>query len=170
MPPRTPCFPGGSPPPGPPKKRSAPLAAEVGRFLSTEPLVRGSCAAWGRTFSQKSDLFLNKPLVRAAALPGAELFLKDLIFLNKPLVRGSCAAWGRTFSQKSDSFFEQATCPGSCAAWGRTFSQKSDFFFAQATCPGSCVAWGRTFSQKSDSFLNKPLVGAAALPGVELFL
>ena len=34
---------------GPPKRRSAPLAAAVGCFFATEPLVWGSCAAWGRS-------------------------------------------------------------------------------------------------------------------------
>ena len=86
-PPAPPCFP-GAPPPGPPKRRSAPLAAAVVRFLATEPLV------W------------------AAALPGAELFLKKHLFLNKPLVRGSFAAWDRTFYQKSVVCFQQTTCPG----------------------------------------------------------
>ena len=45
------------------RRRSAPLAAAVGRFLATEPLARGSCAAWGRTFSQKSDFVWKEPLV-----------------------------------------------------------------------------------------------------------
>ena len=62
----------GAPPPGPPKRRSAPLAAAVGRFFANEPLVWGCCAArggtcslfflkkplvWGRTYSQKSVSF-----------------------------------------------------------------------------------------------------------------
>ena len=74
-PPRTPLLSGGLRPPDPPKRRSAPLAVMVVRFLAPEPLVRGSFAAWGRTSSQKS-----------------------VFFLNKPLVPGSFAAWGRTFS------------------------------------------------------------------------
>ena len=81
------------------KRRSAPLAAAVVRFLATEPLVWGSCAAWGRTFSQKSDFFVNKPLVR-----------------------GSCAAWARTCSQKSVFHLKDPLVWSSCAA--RTFSQK----------------------------------------------
>ena len=74
-PPHPPAF-WGSPPPGPLKRRSAPLAAAVVRFLTTEPLVRGSCAAWGRTFIQKSDLFLEE-----ATCPGqrrclGQIFIK----------------------------------------------------------------------------------------------
>ena len=56
---------------GPPKRRSAPLAAAVVRFLATVPLVRG------RTFSKKSDFYSTSHLSRAASLPGAELFLKN---------------------------------------------------------------------------------------------
>ena len=85
-PPRTPLLFWGAPPPGPPKRRSAPLAAAVVRFLATEPLVRGSCAAWGRTFSLKSDFFGKKPLVP-----------------------GSFAAWGKTFSQNDDCFGNYGT-------------------------------------------------------------
>ena len=33
-------------------------------FFLNKPLVPGSFAAWGRTFSQKMTFFLNKPLVR----------------------------------------------------------------------------------------------------------
>ena len=77
-PPAPPCIPGGPAPQIPQKAlrqgRSAPLAAAVGRLLSTGPLVRGSWAARGRTFFKNSGLFLKKPLVQ-----------------------GSCAAWGRTF-------------------------------------------------------------------------
>ena len=75
-PPRTPLLFWEASPPGPPKRRSAPLVAAVVRFLATEPLVRGSFAAWGRTFSE------------------------ILFFLNKPLVRGSFAAWGQMFFPK----------------------------------------------------------------------
>ena len=46
-------------------------------FLKKQ-LVRGRCAAWGRTVSQEC-----------------------VLFWKKPLVWGSCAAWGRTSSRKS---------------------------------------------------------------------
>ena len=75
-PPHPPAFRGASPP-GPPKSRSAPLAAAVGRFLATEPLVRGSFAAWDRFLSLKSDSFLNKPLVRGSFAAGGRTFLKQ---------------------------------------------------------------------------------------------
>ena len=55
----TPCFLGGCAPQTP-KRRSAPWAAVVVRLLATEPLVWGRCAARGRTFSQKSDVFFEQ--------------------------------------------------------------------------------------------------------------
>ena len=97
---------------------------------------RGSCAAWGRTFSQQSDVF----------------------FLNKALAQGSCAAWGRTVSQKPD-FFEEATCPGQLRCLGQNLFQKSDIFFEQATCPGQLRCLGQRFFLKKHTFLKKnPLV------------
>ena len=65
----------------------------------------------------------------AAALPGAELFLKNrFLFWDKPLVLGSCAAWGRTFFSKCRLLFEEATYPGQLRCQGQIFFQKSDCF------------------------------------------
>ena len=92
-------------------------------FCLNKPLVPGSFAAWGRTFSRKSD-FLEQATFRAASLPGAELLLRhQTVFLNKPLVWGSCAAWGRTVSQECVLFGKKPLVWGSCAAWRRTFSR-----------------------------------------------
>ena len=108
-------------------------------------------------FSQKSDVFLHKPLVPGSfAAWGQNFFLRNLTFLNKPLVQGSCVAWGRTFP-----IFEQATC----AAWNITSSQKSVFLLKNPLVWGSCAAWGRTLFQKSVSLGRSHLSGAAALPG-----
>ena len=68
----------GAPPPGPPKRRSAPLAVAVVRFLATEPLVWGSCASRGRTFSQKSVDVLKRPLVWCCCAAWGS-FLPELI-------------------------------------------------------------------------------------------
>ena len=84
------------PPPGTPKRRSAPLAAAVVRFLATEPLVWGSCAARGRSCSRNPTFSLTSHLSGAAALPGAEPFLKNVCW-EKSLVWGNCDAWGATF-------------------------------------------------------------------------
>ena len=100
-PPRTLLLSGGLRHPDPPKRRSAPLAAMVVRFLATEPLVRGSCAARGRTSTQKYDLFYEE-----ATCPGQlrclgqNFFQKIVFLLKKPLVPGRFAAWGRTFLKK----------------------------------------------------------------------
>ena len=169
-PPHPPAFAGGSAP-RTPKRRSAPLAAAVVRFLATDPLVRGrtfspenrfflkkplvwgSFAAWGRTVLRKSCFLSTSHLSWAASLPGTELFLqKTDFFFNKPLVRGNFASWGRTFLQKLDLFVNKPLVPGSFAAWGRTFSQKSDFFSNKPLFLGSFAAWAELFSQKSDFF------------------
>ena len=68
-----------------------------------KPLVWGSFAAWGRTFSQNSDLFLNMPLVW-----------------------GNCAARGIFFPESV--FFEEITCPGQLRCQGQILFQKSDCF------------------------------------------
>ena len=151
-PPAPPCFPGGSAP-RTPKRRSAPLAATVVRFLATEPLVRGSFAAWGRTSSQKSDFFFEQATCpRQLRCLGQNFFSKIRVFLNKPLVPGSFAAWGRTVSRKSDLFLKKPLVPGSFACLGQNFSQKSDLFLNKPLVPGSFAAWGRTFSQNMSFF------------------
>ena len=150
--PHPPAF-RGAPPPGPPKRRSAPLAAAVFSFLATEPLVLGSFAARGRFFLKNRTCFLKKQLVpgsfaawgrtvfskfrlcgrghlsQAASQPGAELVLKNrTCFLKKQLVPGSFAAWGRTFIE-IQTFWKEATCPGQLRCLGQSFfSQKSDLF------------------------------------------
>ena len=122
--------------------------SEIRLFLK-KPLVPGSFAAWGRTFSQKSDFFGRSHLSRAASLPGAELFLRNPTFLKKPLVPGSFAAWGKTFSQKSD-FFEEATCPGQLRCLGQIFFSEFRLFFEQATCPRQLRCLGQNFFSKKN--------------------
>ena len=108
----------------------------MGQFFSPEicffwkkPLVWGSFAAWGRTFSQKSD------------------------FLNKPLVWGSCAAWGRTCSQKSDPFLSTRNLSRAASLPGaELFFQKIDIFFSYAICPVPPLSLGQNFSRKSIFF------------------
>ena len=105
-PPRRPAFLGGSAPRTP--RKGAP-----------RPWLQRLVA-----FSRPSNLS------GAAALPGAELFLRISTFLlNKPLVPGSFAAWGRTFFSKYDIFFEHATCPGQLRCQGQNFFSKCDLFF-----------------------------------------
>ena len=135
-----------APPPGPPKRRSAPLAAVVVRFLATEPLVLGSFAAWGRIVSQ-NDFFLTNHLSRAASLPGAELFLKKCFFWGGQATCPGFAAWGRTFLfyQNMICFFlNKPLVPSNFAAWGRTVSSRKHFF-EQATCPGQLRCLGQNF-------------------------
>ena len=141
-----------------------------------KPLVPGSFAAWGRTFSQKLifleqatcpgqlrclgqnlfskyDLFLTNHVSRAASPPGAELFPGNLLFLKKPLVPGSFAAWGRTFSSKSTFVLKKPRVRGSSAAWGRVFSINF-IFFEEATCPGQLRCPGQNFFSKKRAFKN----------------
>ena len=56
-------------------------------FLN-RPLVLGSSVAWGRTFPQNQTFFRTSHLSRAASLPGAELFLKNVF------PQTSLAIWG----------------------------------------------------------------------------
>ena len=74
--PRTPLLSGGLRPQDPPKGAPRPWLQRLVDFSRTIDLSG------------------------AAALPGADCFLKNLsLFLKKPLVQGSCAACGRTFSR-----------------------------------------------------------------------
>ena len=135
------------------------------RFFLKKPLVRGSFAAWGRTFSRKSTFFLKKPLVP-----------------------GSFAAWGRTVSRKS-TCFEEVTCPGQRRCLGQNFSRKN----RKATCPGqlrclaqnclpenrhvsekqrvpgSFAAWGRTFPEFNFCFEEATCLGQLRCLGQNLF-
>ena len=115
-PPTPPCFSGGLRPPDPPKRRSTPLAAMVVRFLATEPIVRGSFAAWGRTFSQ------NPTFLEQATCPGQLRCSGQNFFLRSRL-----------------SFVEQATCPGQLRCLGHMFSQKCHFFRNKPLVQGSMI-------------------------------
>ena len=128
-PPRTPLLFRGAPPPGSPKRCSAPLAAAVVRFLATEPLVRGSFAAWGIFFLRNPTFFEESTWPGQLRCLGQNFLSKMTFFLNKPLVPGSFAAWGRTVSRKSEFFLNKPLVPGSSAAWGRTVSQNLNLFF-----------------------------------------
>ena len=136
--------------------------------------------AWGRTFfSQKSDVFLNEPLVLGSFAAWGRFFSKHYFVLNKPRVPGSFAAWGRTVSRNMTYFsrshlsratslpgaepflifFEQATCPRQLRCLGQNFFSKLGLFFEQTTCPGQLRCLGQNFFLKLGRFfLNKPLV------------
>ena len=55
-------------------------------------LVSGSFDAWGRTVFSKNVFFCTRDLSGAASLPGAELLPEIDFVLKKPLVWGSFAA------------------------------------------------------------------------------
>ena len=168
-PPRTPMLSRGLRPPDPPKRRSAPLAAAVVRFLAAEPLVWGSCAAWGRTFSQKSDFsFEEATCPGQLRCLGQNIFSKNIVFFDKPLkplVWGSFAAWASFLRNKKIHFFEQATCLGQLRCLGQNVLSQTQTFLNEPLVRGSFAAWGRTISQKSDFFGRNHLSWAASLPG-----
>ena len=118
-------------------------------FFLKKPLVLGSFAAWGRTFSQEIDVLFEEATCPAAALPGAELFSKNVFLLKKSLIPGSLAAWGRTFLLKV-SFFEQTTCPGQLRCLGQNVFFLKSIFFEQATCPGQLRCLVQNFFSKYD--------------------
>ena len=97
-------------------------------FCSNKPLVPGSFAAWGRTFSQKSDFLFEE-----ATCPG-QLRCLGQIFLRNP------------------TFFEEATCPGQLRCLGQILFSEIRLFLKKPLVPGRFAAWGRTFSQKSACF------------------
>ena len=110
-------------------------------FLATEPLSGVELFSRNPTFSQQ------------ATCPGqlrclGQIFSqKSDLFLNKPLVPGSFAAWGRTFPQNVDFLFEQATCPGQLRCLRQNVFSFFLFFY-KPLLRGNFAAWGRTFSQK----------------------
>ena len=82
---------------------SAPLAAAAVHFFATDPLVWGSCAAWGKTcFPETSNVFGRSHLSGAASLPGADVYQK----FDFP-EEGSCqwGIWGhcKVFAQYKDN-------------------------------------------------------------------
>ena len=122
------------------------------RLLLNKPLVRGSFAAWGKTFLQKSDFF------KQATCPGqlrclGQNFWQKIDYLKKmkkkkPLDPGSFAAWGRTFSRKSD-FVGTSNLSRSASLPRVDFFLKKNMFFKKPLVPGSFASRGRTFSQKA---------------------
>ena len=113
----------GRSPPDPPKRRSAPLTAAVGRFFSTEPLVRGQLRCLGQNFSRISTFLEEATCSGQLRCLGRNFFQKCHFFEKKPLVPGSFAAWGRFFPELS-LFCKTPLVPGSFAAWGRTSSSE----------------------------------------------
>ena len=71
----------------------------ISMFLK-KPLVWGSCAAWGRTFSQKSVFFGRSHLSGQLRCLGQSFFSEICLFGKKPLV-WAAALPGVEFSQKS---------------------------------------------------------------------
>ena len=131
----TPLLPGGLRPPDTPKGAPRPWPQ------------------WLFAFSRPSHLS------RAAALPGAEPFLRNpTFFLNKPLVWSSCAAWGRTFFSEIQLFFEQATYPGQLRCLGQNVFQNFYILVEEATCLGQLRCLGQTFYKKITLFGEKTLV------------
>ena len=117
-PPRTPLLFWGAPPAGPPKRRSAPLAAVVVRFLAIEPLVR------------------------AAALPGVELFSQKSDFCEQATCPGQLRCLGQNSFSKIGLCFEQATCPGQLRCLRQNLFLKITFF-EPTTCPGQLRCLGQ---------------------------
>ena len=96
----------------------------VRQHLNTCP---GQLRCLGQNFFSNLGLFLNKPLVPGSFAAWGRTFSQKLFFFNKPLVPGSFAAWGRTFSPSSDVVLNKPLVPGSFAACGRTVSRKRTF-------------------------------------------
>ena len=85
------------------------------RCFLKQPLVPGSFAAWGRTFSRKYVSFYKKQLV-PRSFAARQNLCRKLTFLKKPLVPGSFAAWGRTFFPENRlKFFQES--PGGPLLW-----------------------------------------------------
>ena len=108
--------------------------------------MSGAVALPGADFLSEICLFMKNPLVKAAALPGAELFLRNL------------------------SFLEEATCPGQLRCLGQNFFSEISLVWKKPLVWGSCAAWGRTVSQKPVFWGgSNHLSGAASLPVLLLF-
>ena len=128
----------------------AEVSSEIGSFLNM-PLVPGSFAAWGRTFSQNYDFILDKPLVwgsfaawgrtvsrmltlfgqshlsGAASLLGAELFPENHFLIRIHLSRAASLP-GAELLAENDFFFEEATSPGQLRCLGQNFFSKLRLF------------------------------------------
>ena len=158
-----PLLSGGLRPPDPTKRRSPPLAAAVVRFLAAllpggrafsrksdfflnKPLLPGSFADWGRTFSRQFSVLRRNHLSRAASLPGAELVLENLTFFEQATCPGQLRCLGQIFFRKIMTFFEQATCPGQLRCLGQNICPEI-VLFEETTCPGQVRCLGQNFFQ-----------------------
>ena len=159
--------------------------------LGKEPLVPGSFAARGRTFSRNFtfwgsrtcrgqlrclgqicfmnfDFFFGRHhLSPAASLPGA-FFQKFDFWGKEPLAPGSFAAWGRLFPEKL-VFGERATGPGQLRCLGQNFFQKFHFGGKKPLVPGNFAAWRNLFSRNLTFGGKNHLSRAASLPGADFF-
>ena len=121
-------------------------------FFLNKPLVRGSCAAWGRTCSQKMLFFLNKPLVLGSFAARSRTFsLKQLcvFFVANHLSRAASLPGAELFQKQTIFSFEEATCPGQLRCLGQNCLSKNELFLSKPLVPGSFAAWGRIVSQES---------------------
>ena len=88
----------------------------------------------------------------ATSLPGAELFLENLICLNKPLVRGSCAARGNVSFRNSDCFKNMTSTNSKHAlseSLGAWFAEQNVGNFKKCTFSNSGTPVRRTRRRKS---------------------
>ena len=111
----------------------------------------------GQLRSQKI-VFLNKPLVRGSCAAWGKLFLRNQYFSEDATCLGQLRCLGQNSFSEISLSFEEPTCPGQLRCLGQNFSQKSVFLLKNPLVRGSCAARDRTSSQKSAFLLKNPLV------------
>ena len=101
----------------------------------------------------------------AAALLGAELFLRNLSFFGRSHLSKAAALPGVELFLRNQSFWEEATCLGQLRCLAQTFL-RNQYVFEEATCLGQLRCLGQNFFSGICRFLEE----ATCLAGAELFL
>ena len=113
----------------------AELLAENVFFLK-KPLVPGSFAAWGRTFSQKTCFFEEATCPGQLRCLGQNSFSEIGLFFEEATCPGQLRCLGQNFFSEIGLFFEDATCPGQLRCLGQNSFSEIGLIFEEATFPG----------------------------------
>ena len=146
---RSECFVStSSPSPGQSVVRTPPGSLEGDPSQNSESW--GDPAHWesGRVIWMQRLFAFSRPSHSsgAAALPGAELFLRiPTFFLEQATCPGQLRCLGQMCFLRIPTFFEQATCPGQLRCLGQNFFLRN-VFLNNPVVPGNFAAWGRVVS------------------------
>ena len=119
-------------------------------------MSRAASLPGAELFLKNLTFFGRSHLSRAASLPGTELFPENRLFIRSNLSRAASLPGAELFLNNPTFFGRNHLSRAASLPGAEPFSRKSTSF-EEATCPGQLRCLGQNFWQKH-IFLKKPLV------------